>query len=53
MMENDFVFFVDMFKYCIGFVVCLVFFKGNSIFNGEWFIGNGTVCINGKGIVVR
>ena len=51
--ENDFASFADMLKYRIGFAARLVLSKGNSIFNGEWLIGNGTVCINGKGTVVR
>jgi uncharacterized protein (AIM24 family) len=51
--ENDFKSFADMLKYRIGFAARLVLSKGNSIFNGEWLIGNGTVCITGKGTVVR
>jgi uncharacterized protein (AIM24 family) len=51
--ENDFKSFSDMLKYRIGFAARLVLSKGNSIFNGEWLIGHGTVCITGKGTVVR
>jgi len=51
--ENDFDSLLDMLKYRVGFAARLVLSKGNSIFNGEWLIGNGTVCITGKGTVVR
>ena len=31
----------------------LILSKGNNIFNGEWLVGVGTVCITGKGTVMR
>ncbi len=33
--------------------VRLILSKGNNIFNGEWLVGVGTVCITGKGTVMR
>ena len=33
--------------------VRLILSKGNNIFNGEWLVGDGTVCITGKGTVMR
>ncbi|OUS43086.1 mitochondrial biogenesis AIM24-domain-containing protein [Ostreococcus tauri] len=50
---DDFDSFSDMLKYRIGLAARLVLSKGNSIFNGEWLTGSGTVCITGKGTVVR
>ena len=51
--EKDFDSLLDMLRYRVGFAARLVLSKGNSIFNGEWLIGNGTACITGKGTVVR
>tara|TARA_B100000085_G_scaffold260842_1_gene264685 strand:- start:858 stop:2012 length:1155 start_codon:yes stop_codon:yes gene_type:complete len=51
--EKDFDSLLDMLRYRLGFAARLVLSKGNSIFNGEWLIGNGTACITGKGTVVR
>jgi len=50
---DDFNSFWEMLQYRFGFAARLVLSKGNSIFNGEWLTGQGTVCITGKGTVVR
>jgi len=51
--ENGTQTFMDMVKYRVGFALRLVLSKGNSIFNGEWLVGDGTVCVTGKGTVMR